>query len=172
MGYGFCIPANPCDEVPIRLGRPPLPVAEQLRLKYPTRFSTSEWDPEAATFFLRGSQHYSGGYPPMMHQVKLRCLRGLPPDFYGTIHTILSYAIQIQHPGEDISEEELVEATLDAILERLVEKRNGIVKWDSELPSEPQNIKQKFAKTYRDGQLDILEEIVGELQGQLEHSSS
>jgi hypothetical protein len=172
MGYGFCIPSNPCDEVPIRLGRPPPPVQEQLRLKYPTRFSTSDWDPEAATFFLRGSRHYSGGYPPPMHEVKLRCLRGLPPDFYRTIHSILRYAFQTQHAGEEITEEELVEATLDAILERLVDKRNGIVKWNDELPAEPQNIKQKVAKIYRDGQLEILEEIIGELQGQLQLSSS
>jgi hypothetical protein len=151
----------------MRLGRPPLQVHTALRKKYPARFTTPEWDPEAATFFLRGSKHYSGGYPPPMHSVKLQCLRGLPPDFFGTIHTILTYAFQNQHEGEEISEEELVEATLYAILERLVEKRNGIVKWDDLLVDGPKNSKQKFAKVYRDGQLEILEEIIGELKGHL-----
>jgi hypothetical protein len=168
MGYGFCIPSNPCDEVAIRLGRPPQPVHATLRTKFPTRFTTTEWDPEAATFFLRGSKHYSGGYPPPMHSIKLKCLRGLPPDFYGTIHTILTYAFQTQHEGEEISEEELVEATLYAILERLVEKREGIVKWDEMLVDGPKNVKQKFAKIYRDGQVGILEEIIGELKEHLE----
>jgi len=170
MGYGFCTPENPCDEVAIRLGRPPEPVHAALRRKYPARYSSPEWDPEAATFYLRGSRHYSAGYPPPMHENKLRCLRGLPPDFYGTIYTILTYAFQAQNEGEEISEEELVEATLHAILERLVEKRNGIVKWNTELPAQPSNAKQKYAKIYRDGQLEILDEIIGELQGHLNGS--
>jgi hypothetical protein len=168
MGYGFCIPSNPCDEVAIRLGRPPPAVHTTLRSKFPKRFSTPEWDPEAATFFLRGTKHYSGGYPPPMHEVKLRCLRGLPPDLYGTIHTILTHAFQIQHEGEVISDEELVEASLHAILERLVAKRESIVQWDEMLVGGPKNVKQRFAKIYRDGQLEILEEIIEELKSHLE----
>jgi len=165
MGYGFCIQDNPCDEVTIRLGRPPESVHAALKNKFPARFISPGWDPEEATFFLRSSHHYSGGY-----RNEISCLRGLSSDMFGTIRTIISFAFQAQlEDGDEISDDELDYASIQAILDRLLDKRQAIVQWDSHLPPQPQNIRQTHAKTYRDGQLRILNEIISELQEHLEN---
>jgi len=161
VGYGFCIENNPCDVVAIRLGRPPEPVHAILQKQFPTRFSSSDWGSDEATFFLRGSQHYSGGYENSM-----QCLRGLPPEMFGAIRAILAYAFQGQtKEGSEITEDELDDAAVQAIHDRLSDKRNAIVQWNSHLPSQPQNIRQAQAQIYREGQIKILEEILGELEG-------
>lgn len=67
-----------------------------------------------------------------------------------------------------MDDEDLVDATIGAILERLREKRTAIVKWNDELPEEPQNIRQKYAKIYRDAQIEILSDIIRELESYFE----
>jgi hypothetical protein len=89
---------------------------------------------------------------------------------FGTIRTIISFAFQAQlEDGDEISDDELDYASIQAILDRLLDKRQAIVQWDSHLPLQPQNIRQTHAKTYRDGQLRILNEIISELQEHLEN---
>lgn len=160
-GYGFCIPQNPCDEIALRIGRPPEPVHALLRKKYPSHFPTPDWTDQAATFYLRGSNHYSGGY---LHSEPH--LRGVPPELLGTILAILDFTYKQQ--GEDFRDEWLDPAAVDAIVERLVAKYQGIRQWDEKLPAQPKNGKQHFAKMYRDGQLGILEEVIGELREYLD----
>jgi hypothetical protein len=70
--------------------------------------------------------------------------------------------------GEELQQEHRDPAAVDAILERLISKYQGIRQWDEQWPPEPKNKKQRFANMYRDGQLAILEEIIGELQNYLE----
>ena len=163
-GYGFCIPDNPCDEVALRIGKPPNVVFASLGAQYPERFSSGEWTDEAAMFFIRGSGHYSGGYGHTGDDNTH--LRGVPPELLGTIRAILDYSYKQQ--GEQLADEHLGPAAVDAILERLIGKYNGIRQWDEQLPTEPANDKQRFAKMYRDGQLEILAEVIGELQEYLE----
>lgn len=162
-GYGFCTPKNPCDEVALRIGRPPEAVHALLRVQFPDRFELPDWTDEAATFFLRGSGHYSRGYE---HGHDQPHLQGIPPQLLGTIRGILDYSYKLQ--GEELLDEHLDPAAVDAILERLVAKNMGIRQWDNMLPAKPANDKQKFAQMYRNGQLDILEDIIGELQEYLE----
>jgi hypothetical protein len=162
-GYGFCIPINPCDEVALRLGKPPDPVLTLLQDKYPQRYSSSDWTDEAAMFFLRGSNHYSGGYEHAGQDEAH--LRGIPRELLGTIRAILDYSYKQQ--GEEMSKNILELATVDAILERLIAKLSGIVQYDEHLPAEPANDKQRFAKMYRDGQVGILKEIIGEIDAYL-----
>lgn len=159
-GYGFCIQNNPCDEVALRLGKPPEPVLAQLQATYPQRYPSSDWTDEAAMFFLRGSNHYSGGYELAGGDVAH--LRGIPRELLGTIRAILDYSFKQQ--GEEMPKTHLELATVDAILERLMAKLNGIVQYDEDLPAEPSNDKQRFAKMYRDGQISILKEIIGEIE--------
>ncbi|KIW02120.1 uncharacterized protein PV09_06610 [Verruconis gallopava] len=160
-GYGFCIPNNPCDEVAMRIGRPPDSVHTLLRSRYPERFASAEWADTDAVFFLRGSDHYSGGY---QHAEPL--LRGLPPELIGTLGAILDHSYRQQ--GVELEQHHLEPAAVDAILERLAAKHQGIRQWDDQLPAEPQNDRQRFAKMYRDGQLAIMEEIMAELQQYLD----
>jgi hypothetical protein len=162
-GYGFCILHNPCDEVAVRIGKPPDPVHLLLREKYPERFKTSEWTDEDAMFFIRGCNHYSGGYE--RHESEAH-LRGVPHELMHTIIAILEHSYTQQ--GEELRPDVLNLYATDAILERLITKYNGIKQWDERLPEEPANDKQKFAKMYRDGQLEILVEVIGELQEYLE----
>lgn len=163
-GYGFCIPDNPCDEVALRIGKPPHQVIDVLREQFPERFSSPKWTDDAAMFFLRGSDHYTSGYA---HQGEETAhLRGMPPELLGTIRAILDFSYKEQ--GEAIAEEHLEPAAVDAIVERLISKYQGIRQWDDRLPAEPSNDKQRFAKIYRDGQLIILQEIIAELQEYLE----
>ncbi|KAF2431708.1 SET domain-containing protein [Tothia fuscella] len=168
VGYGFCTPNNPCDEVAIRLGRPPQAVHTALQEKFPARFRSTVWDPDDATFYLRASQHYTSGYTSQYQDLPglptLSCLRGLPAEFYGTIHMILSFAFAAQG---GIAEEELQHAAIGAILERLTDKRDGIMVWNEHLPPKPMNKRQEYAKMYRDGQLEIMHEIIGELESYL-----
>jgi hypothetical protein len=163
-GYGFCTEDNPCDVVAIRIGRPPEPVHAALRAQFPSRFSTLDWSPDEATFFLRGSNHYTGGY----ENCSMPCLRGLPPEMYAAIRAILAFAYAAYIEQGEMSEDDLDEASLQAIHDRLSDKRNSIIQWNSQLPSQPQNQRQAQAKIYRDGQLRILEEILSEIDTRLE----
>jgi len=157
MGYGFCIPDNPCDAVTVRLGKPPEEVYAALRETFPSQFSSPEWTADSSTFFLRGSHHYSGGYP---HEMP--CLRGIQPELFHAVCAILSYT------DSELNDEALVDATISAILDRLRDKRSAISRWDEDLPPTPQNMRQAYAKHYRDGQLKILNEVITELEGYFE----
>ena len=153
MGYGFSQENNPCDEVTVRLGQPPKEVFAALREVFPVQFSSLEWTAESSTFYLRGSKHYSGGF-----QHDLSCLRGIQPELFHTICAILSYS------NGEMNDDDIVDAAVSAILDRLRDKHTAILKWNSVLPVEPQNMRQAYAKIYRDGQITILEEIIGELE--------
>ena len=153
MGYGFSLENNPCDEFTIRIGQPPAEVFTALREAFPVQFSSSEWTVESSTFYLRGSKHYSGGF-----QHDLSCLRGIQPELFHTICAILSYS------NCDMNDDDIADAAVSAILDRLRDKLTAILKWNSVLPAEPQNMRQAYAKIYRDGQITILEEIIGELE--------
>jgi len=63
-----------------------------------------------------------------------------------------------------MNDDDIVDASIDAILDRLRDQRTAILKWNPELPAEPQNVRQTYAKIYRDGQIAIVEEIIGELE--------
>jgi hypothetical protein len=158
LGYGFCVENNPCDQFAIRLGRPPDEVLEVLRERFPLQFKNEngdgEWTPDSARFFLRGSGHYSKGY-----EQEVESLRGIPPELFGAVSGMISYT------RDDLDEEGVVDATMQALLDRVKAMRSAITQWDDRLPSEPQNQKQKFAKMYRDGQVRIADEIIRELEG-------
>jgi hypothetical protein len=153
MGYGFSLENNPCDEVTVRIGQPPNEVFTALREAFPIQFSSLEWTAESSTFYLRGSKHYSGGF-----QHDSSCLRGIQPELFHSICAILSYS------NDETSEGDIADAAIGAILDRLRDKRAVILKWNSVLPVEPQNMRQAYAKIYRDGQITILEEIIRELE--------
>jgi hypothetical protein len=160
MGYGFCIVDNPCDQVLLRLARPPSEIHAALKARVPTHFKSDSWNPEESGFHIRSSNHYSGGYGDTFG---LPCLRGVPPELVLAIQTFVSFSFDPE-TLKDNQDEELWFATLDALLHRLQQKRDAIKQWDSSLPSSPQNNRQEFAKIYRDGQLSVLCEVIGELE--------
>ena len=154
LGYGFCIPQNACDQFALRLGKPPEEVLDVLRERFPVQFPTATWTPEAARFFLRGSGHYSGGYAQ-----ESPSLRGVPPELFGAISGIISYT------QDDAGEDAVIDATVQALLDRGRSSLAAIVQWDDRLPVTPRNDKQRNAKLYRDGQIAIVGEVIEELEG-------
>jgi len=166
MGYGFCFANNPCDEVAIRMGRPPDPVHRKLKIKYPTHFVSSEWNPSEATFYLRGRKHYSGGY-----ESDIPCFRGIPTTMVGVITELVRFIYEQQaDTDEPLDLVELTAATIEQLLVPLHVKRDAIVA--NEPPGEPQNRRQEYAKIYRDGQREVLTDIIDELDAYLESIES
>jgi hypothetical protein len=164
MGYGFCIIDNPCDQVMLRFARPPPEIHAALRSNLPHHFKSAEWTADESGFYIRGSKHYSAGYG---NPFGLACLRGVPPELVLSIQTFVSFSFEPAEPQDGLRLE-LWYATLDALLHRLLSKRNSIRQWDENLSLTTENKKQEFAKIYRDGQLSILCEVIEELESFLD----
>jgi hypothetical protein len=160
MGYGFCVVDNPCDQLLLRLARPPPEIHAALKAKLPYHFKSNAWIAEESGFYIRGSKHYSGGYDD---NFGLSCLRGMPPELVIAIQTFVSFSFDADASDEN-AHLELWYGTLDALLHRLQQKRDAITQWNSKLPASPQNNRQRFAKIYRDSQLGILTEVITELE--------
>jgi hypothetical protein len=164
LGYGFCLPDNPCDEVGMRLAQPPPIIHEALQQTMPDHFKSKEFDPTEFIFRIRGSKHYTGGYENPMRDHGITCARGIPEEMALTLQLLASYGIMPESHDPLRKEAELWYATFDLLLQRLQATRQQITRWDAELPSKPQNQCQQAAMIYRNGQLDILNEVIGELE--------
>lgn len=160
LGYGFCLANNPCDQVAVRLSKPPPPIHDALKSRMPLHFKSNEWTTEESGFYIRGRAHYAGGYP---NPFGLPCLRGVPAELVLALQTIVSFVFTSENKDEKTQKLELWWATLDSILDRLQQKREAICAWNGRLPEAPENSAQHFAKMYRDGQLTILNEVIAEL---------
>lgn len=154
MGYGFCIPSNPCDEVSIRLGRLPPPVVENLQRAHPAEVT----DPSDLTFDLRSKSHYSRYPSPFPY------LRDIPPLMFRAILELVLFSRGSSSLSVDFAKPpgRLVLAGIRQLLVPLTHKRAAIT---SSMPATPpSNTKQQIAKIYREGQAQILSDIISELQ--------
>lgn len=160
LGYGFTLANNPCDEVMVRLGKPPDPVLKVLNATLPTHF-TLPWEASQGTFYLRGPKHYSGGYDHGMPG-----LRGIPVEMFHMI-TEMAYLMSTgdeEGAGEITVGSEQYGIVLEEFLFPLRQKLAMIQKPMEEVEGEPRNSKQVFAKRYRDGQVEILATVIKELE--------
>jgi hypothetical protein len=148
----------------MRLAQPPPMIHDALRHTMPDHFKSKEFNPDEFIFRMRGSKHYTGGFENPMRKYGIACVRGLPEEMLLTLHMLASYGIMPESQDPLRKEGELWYATLDILLARLQDTRDQITKWDSELPPKPQNRCQEAAKIYRDGQLAILNEVIGEFE--------
>lgn len=153
MGYGFCIPNNPCDEVAIKLGRLMPQVRENLRATH-VLGSKTDSEPFDVSLYLRSADHYSGGYSNFAS-----CLRGIPPLMVrASFETCL--AVRRKDPDDfDFTNPSgrLVVATMRQLLIPLRKKLDYILETNPIFG--PKNTKQKHAKVYRDSQLAILRSV-------------
>ncbi|KAJ9635134.1 hypothetical protein H2199_008620 [Coniosporium tulheliwenetii] len=163
MGYGFCIPENPCDEVAIRLSKPPPPVHTVLRSLYPSHFLSADWTTSESTFYLRGHSHYSGGY-----EHAILGAGGIP--FPMLMVFILIVAHTRGQPLETAACSPTARQVIGAIRHLLVPLRIKLdtVARSSKNLAEPKNIRQRYASMYRNGQLVILTDVVNQLESKLE----
>ena len=153
MGYGFCIPNNPCDEVAIKLGRLMPQVRENLRATH-VLGSKTDSEPFDVSLYLRGASHYSGGYSNFAS-----CLRGIPPLM---VRASFETCLAVRRKDPDDSDftnpsGRLVVAAMRQLLMPLRKKQDYILETNPIFG--PKNTKQKHAKVYRDGQLAILRSV-------------
>lgn len=158
MGYGFCVENNPFDGVFEALKPPPAELQPALRRIHPGFFTTSgKWNSEAATFQLRewlpsSNTDIWNTIPPHLLELFYYLVlheRGLPIT-----------PIPSSDPSTFLLQSSKGRKYLPRIafllFSSLLPKITKITSSDPQLPSEPENDKQRYAKVYRDGQRRIL----------------
>ncbi|KAL1627611.1 hypothetical protein SLS56_006332 [Neofusicoccum ribis] len=147
-GYGFCIRGNQCDEVAIRFGQLPEPVTVQLQSVL------GEWDP-SHSHFIRGHDHYLGLYEVSLPEHPEMTKSGVPQTIWTVMEVLKKF--QDSQQGHRIAWRSTLSARCD-LLEILATKYDNIDQYCDFLPDGPQNLKQQYAKIYRDCQMKILKE--------------
>lgn len=169
LGYGFCLENNPIEQFALKLAFQPelMQYATQMGLMQPESVpfgmdtSFLQTDPNKEQHFLRAKGHPFGRY---QNNVPFFC--GIPPYIvhFFFIQTILSLeldlsSVNLAHPGERITLQVLV------LLHQALTQRSSTLPLT--LPLTPTNTKQRFAKSYRDGQASIIHTIHSELSSVL-----
>ena len=116
MGYGFCEPNNPCDEVAVLLACPPQQLHLALKRAHPEHFVAPGWTDAEAGFFIRGSGHFSGGYDNPWPAIP--CLRFIPPMLVRTIRTMTGETFELEGDNAKEKDAMLWFATLDTLAEQ------------------------------------------------------
>ena len=170
LGYGFCLPDNPIEQFALKLAFQPelMQYATQTGLMKPESVlfgmdsSFLQTDPNKEQHFLRAKDHPFGRY-----ENNVPFFRGVPPYIvhFFSIQTILSLDISLddidgERPSERITLQVLV------LLHQALTQRSSTLPLN--LAVEPKNVKQKFAKAYRDGQARIIHAVRTELQSAID----
>lgn len=165
MGFGFCIPDNPYDQVTVRLGQISPDVHRQLHHSIPSHWQSESWEPNESVFCLRATPQHTYGHSNMCRAPKLRCLSGILLELAKSV-----YIIMLEHnkvaalPKEVVNEKEIWARTIDVLLHQMEHTLMGITRWNGELPVFPLTAKGRAALIYRTGQVKILEGVISELQ--------
>ncbi|RYC61509.1 hypothetical protein CHU98_g4720 [Xylaria longipes] len=165
MGFGFCIPDNPYDQVAVRLGQLQPEIHSKLHDSIPSHWQSETWKPEESVFYLRATSQHSFGYSNVYEDSKLSCLRRIPPELPKSVYIILlerNKAVGV--PEEAASDKQIWEGTINVLLHQMEQALIGITQWDRELSDPPSTGGAKTALIYRMGQVKILEEVISELK--------
>ena len=182
MGYGFCLSSNCFDQYGLKLGAIPLSTTQlsirEKQASYQTTINNST--PDHAFFYIRSSNHITKGYPNAVSE-----LRPFPPgllDIFAILvanrreMTLLSHNPNIDWTSNDKIITSIgwrsVFAIMSQLLMALRRKRDAITSHNALLPREPKSQHQRYAKIYRDGQLDILRETIQGLETGLKKATS
>ncbi|KAI9782771.1 MAG: hypothetical protein M1816_001723 [Peltula sp. TS41687] len=172
--YGFCIANNKYDFFGLKLSATPLSHAQQSIRERQTSYQSNTLLPNGY-YFVRGSQHVSGVYP------------NAEPELCAFPYGLLDVsAILVANEREMAKLAECPDvdwfsrrnaigwrnkfAIMSQFLLALRRQYQNIISWNSMLPGKPMNQRQEYAKIYRDGQLDILEETTERLQDRLHNA--
>ncbi|KAF1930107.1 SET domain-containing protein [Didymella exigua CBS 183.55] len=165
LGYGFCLENNPIEQFALKLAFQPelMQYATQVGLMQPESVpfgmdtSFLQTDPNKEQHFLRAKGHPFGRY-----ENHISFFRGIPPYIvhFFFIQTVLSLDldlanINIAKPGERITLQVLT------LLHQALTQRSSTLPLT--LPLEPTNTKQRFAKSYRDGQAAVIHAVRSDL---------
>jgi hypothetical protein len=170
LGYGFCLENNPIEQFALKLAFQPelMQYATQMGLMQPGSVpfgmdtSFLQTDPNKEQHFLRAKDHPFGRY-----ENHVPFFRGIPPYIvhFFFIQTILSLEISLDtfdmdKPGERITLQILI------LLHQALTQRSFTLPLALDL--QPKNTKQRFAKSYRDGQARIIHAVRTELQSTID----
>lgn len=170
IGYGFCMADNPNDTVLLTLKPPPEELQVSLRKSYAGFFTTEgQWNGDKATFKLRRMNHematatsaFDDLPEPLLELLThiIRFDRGLP---FEPLPAISQYLKDIDSDGR-----RYLPFIARMIVTSLAPKYQKLQAGSSNLPEEPQNVRQAQAKIYRDGQSEILLETMNSLRTSL-----
>jgi hypothetical protein len=166
LGYGFCLEDNPIEQFALKLAFQPQlqQYAEQLGLlsveSVPFGMSSDflKTDPNREQHFLRARGHPFGRY----HN-HIPYFRGIPPyivHFFFTQSVITLdldiSTINVARPGPRTTLQVLV------LLHQALTQRCSTL--PIQIPQEPKNDKQRYAKHYRDGQAKVVHAVRREFQ--------
>ncbi|KAF2137630.1 uncharacterized protein K452DRAFT_321669 [Aplosporella prunicola CBS 121167] len=167
MGYGFCSPSHRCDAVAIRFGALPSPVVSSLESVL------GSWDP-SETHYVRGYDYYAGLYDVSVPDFPGFTKSGIPQTLWTVMEVLKKFQDSQVGPrpawlNNDADNKPRAEwrSTLSArcdLLEVLATKYDNIDQYVDFLPDGPKNLKQTYAKMYRDGQLKVLKSNVIDLE--------
>lgn len=164
MGYGFCSADNPHDGILLSMRPPPPPLQQMLRVIHPGYFRTNgEWNSDAATFrLLRWQLHDTTEFGAFS-----KAWAPIPEP----LAELFCYIVQFER-GVDVAPVEAPEDYLYRgygqrylpriafyIMMSLLPKIQRLEQSNDVLPDQPQNSHQAMAKIYRDGQIEVLEDV-------------
>ena len=162
MGFGFCIPNNPYDQVAIRLGPVQTKVHHRLRECVSSHWKSETWDPRESVFYLQVASHNTSSHSTGHAALNLNYLRGLPPELARSVYIIMLESSEAT--GEVGSEKQIWEATICVLLYQMEQRLMEITKWDGKLPRAPVTPRARAALIYRTGQVNIMEEVISDLK--------
>ncbi|KAK5130702.1 hypothetical protein LTR08_001732 [Meristemomyces frigidus] len=163
LGYGFCVPASAHDSIMLTLKSPP-PALQPDLLRVQPGFFTREalWQTERATFRLK--------QPPATPSAT-QIFLALPEALLELLTYVLRHECSIpfafiQHPHNYLLEDPEGQRFLPHIARALVlSLAPKLAKLQAvPLPAEARNNKQRQARIYRQGQVRILESIIGAMR--------
>ncbi|EMC98000.1 hypothetical protein BAUCODRAFT_146595 [Baudoinia panamericana UAMH 10762] len=165
MGYGFCIPNNPRDEVLLTLKAPPEALQVELKRIHPGYFTSSgQWSGEKATFRLQSPRAYS-------QESVGHVIQQLPRGLLELLYCILRHERGLPIIGSEESIKEFTDAPdgeryfphiARMIVQSLVPKLQRL---DAvALPEKPANNRQRQASIYRESQREILQTVIEALR--------
>ncbi|KAI9825468.1 MAG: hypothetical protein M1832_001198 [Thelocarpon impressellum] len=164
LGYGFCIPANPFDQVAVRLqmkfSRRRLAIRE-------TQSSYAKDDPDDV-FYLRGPGHHDGGYPNLVPE-----FAAFPPALLDMLSIAVANEREVgllESGAASLGSRHRIAMTRQ-LRSEIHQKLGALLRSDAGLAT-PQNQRQRHAMIYRDGQRDILQTTSARLEDRLKQAHS
>ncbi|KZM28152.1 uncharacterized protein EKO05_0005820 [Ascochyta rabiei] len=170
LGYGFCLENNPIEQFALKLAFQPelQQYATHMGLLDPssvpfgmdkTFLST---DPNKEQHFLRAKGHPFGRYDN-----RVPFFQGIPPYIvhFFFIQTLLSTETALDEVNVERPQERITVGVLVLLHQALTQRSSTL---PLTLNAEPANTKQRFAKSYRDGQARIIHAVRLELQSAID----